>query len=93
MAWALSPAIAVIGVLGIFACSKQLQHKERQLILDDIDIELKMCERYLQQAENEGDLKKVRQIEVMQRNLERQKQRIKHRMSMQLTPKNLKKLG
>lgn len=93
VAWALSPAIAVIGVLGIFACSKQLQHKERQLILDDIDIELKMCERYLQQAENEGDLKKVRQIEVMQRNLERQKQRIKHRMSMQLTPKNLKKLG
>lgn len=93
VAWALSPAIAVIGVLGIFACSKQLQHKERQLVLDDIDIELKMCERYLQQAENEGDLKKVRQIEVMQRNLERQKQRIKHRMSMQLTPKNLKKLG
>ena len=87
-----SPTVAVIAALGTFACSKHLQRKERQLVLDDIEIELKMCERYLRQAEDEGDMKKVRQIEVTQRNLERQRQRIKHRMSMQITPNNLRKI-
>ena len=80
VAWAVSPAIAIIGAIGSFACAKHLQAKERQLILDDIDIELKMCERYMRQAEDEGDMKKIRQIEQIQRNLERQKQRISYKM-------------
>ena len=80
VAWAVAPSIAVISAIGGFACSKKLKAKERQLVLDDIEIELKMCERYLRQAEDEGDLKKVRQIEMIQRNLQRQQQRIKYRM-------------
>jgi len=80
VAWAINPAIAVIGAIGGFACSKKLKEKERQLVLDDIDIELKMCERYIRQAEDEGDLKKVRQLEIIQRNLLRQQQRIKYKM-------------
>ena len=80
VAWAVNPAVAVIGAIGAFACSKKMQKKERQLVLDDIEIELKMCERYLRQAEDEGDMKKVRQIEIIQRNLERQKQRIQYKM-------------
>jgi Sec-independent protein translocase protein TatA len=79
-AWAVNPAIAVIGAIGTFACSKKMKAKERQLVLDDIEIELKMCERYLRQAEDSGDMKKVRQIEITQRNLERQRQRIKYKM-------------
>lgn len=78
--WAINPAIAVIGAIGAFACSKKLQAKERQLIVDDIDIELKMCDRYIKQAEDEGDLKKVRELEIIQRNLQRQQQRIKYKM-------------
>ena len=78
LAWAISPAIAIIGAIGGFACTKKLRAKERQIIVDDIDIELKMCERYIRQAEDEGDLKKVRQLEIIQRNLKRQQQRIKY---------------
>lgn len=78
--WAINPAIAVIGAVGGFACSKKLRSKERQLVLDDIEIELKMCDRYIKQAEDEGDLKKVRQLEIIQRNLQRQQQRIKYKM-------------
>ena len=80
VAWAINPAIAVIGAIGAFACNKKLQSKERQLVLDDIEIELKMCERYIKQAEDENDLKKVRQLEIIQRNLQRQQQRIKYKM-------------
>ena len=79
-AWAINPAIAVIGALGAFACHKKLSAKERQLVLDDIEIELKMCERYLKQAEEKNDMKAIRQIEMTQRNLQRQQQRIKYKM-------------
>ena len=80
--WAVNPAIAVITALGAFACQKRLSAKERQLALDDIEIELKMCERYMRQAEDKNDMKAVRQIEQIQRNLERQQQRIKYRMKV-----------
>ena len=81
-AWAISPAIAVIGALGAFACTKKLKAKERQLVLDEIEIELKMCERYLRIAEDKNDMKAVRQIEMTQRNLKRQQQRIKYKMKV-----------
>lgn len=81
-AWAVNPAIAVIGSLGALACTKKTRTKERQLILDDIEIELKMCERYLRIAEDKNDMKAVRQIEVTQRNLQRQQQRIKYKMNV-----------
>ena len=80
VAWAINPAVAVITAIGGFACSKKLKAKERQLVIDDIDLELKMCDRYIRQAEDEGDLKKVRQLEIIQRNLQRQQQRIKYNM-------------
>lgn len=83
VAWAVNPAIAVIGALGTFACMKKMQNKERQLVIDDIEIELKMCERYIRQAEDKNDLKKVREYEKIQRNLERQLQRIKYKMQIE----------
>ena len=83
VAWAVNPAIAVIGVIGYFGCMKKMQKKERQLILDDIEVELKMCERYINKYEGENDLKKVREVEKIKRNLERQKQRVKYKMSFE----------
>jgi hypothetical protein len=80
--WAINPAIAVVTALGAFACQQRLSSKERQLVLDDIEIELKMCERYMRQAEEKNDMKAIRQIEQIQRNLERQQQRIKYRMKV-----------
>lgn len=80
VAWAISPAIAVITAIGSFAVSSKLRNKERQIILDDIELELKMCERYIRQAEDKNDLKKIRELEKIQRNLQRQHQRIKYNM-------------
>lgn len=78
--WAVQPAIAVIGVLGAFACHKNLTAKQRQLALDDIEIELKMADRYLKRAEENNDMNAIRQCETIKRNLERQQQRIKYKM-------------
>lgn len=77
-----NPAVAVIGALGALATSKRMKYKERQLVLDEIEIELKMCDRYLRQAEDNNDLEAQKQILTTQRALERQKQRIKYKMTI-----------
>ena len=81
-AWMVSPAIAIVGALGAIGISKHLQKKERQLILDDIEIELKMCEKYMRMAEDKNDLKAVRNIMQTQRALERQRQRLIYNMKV-----------
>lgn len=80
--WLINPVITVIGVLGSIAVSKKLQAKERQLILDDIEIEIEMCNRYLKIAEDKNDLKAQKQLLITKRNLERQRQRIKYKMAV-----------
>lgn len=80
--WLINPVITVIGVLGSVAISKKLQAKERQLILDDIEIEIEMCNRYLKIAEDKNDLKAQKQLLITKRNLERQRQRIKYKMAV-----------
>ena len=81
-AWAIDPALAVIGALGALGVSKRLQAKERQAILDEIEIELKMTEKYLRIAEDNNDMKATRQLLKTQRDLQRQQQRIKYRMKV-----------
>lgn len=78
----INPAIAIILALGQFAMRKKMQKKERQLVLDEIDIELEMCKRYLRQAEDQNDLEAQKKILRIQRNLERQKQRIQYNMKL-----------
>lgn len=77
-----NPAVAIILALGQFAISKKMQKKERQLVLDEIDIELEMCKRYLRQAEDQNDLEAQKRLLQIQRNLERQKQRITYNMKV-----------
>ena len=80
--WLINPALTVIGVLGAIGVSKKLEAKERQLILDDIEIELDMCDRYMKIAEDKNDLKSQKDLLVTKRTLERQRQRIKYKMSV-----------
>jgi len=78
----IDPAVAVIGALGMFFSRKKAQKRERQLALDEIEIELKMCERYLRMYEDQQDMDKIRKVEIIQRNLQRQRQRIKYKMAV-----------
>ena len=80
--WFINPAVAVISAIGMFFCRKIATRRERQLALDEIEVELKMCERYIRLYEERNDLKAVRQCEIIQRNLQRQHQRIKYRMKI-----------
>lgn len=78
----INPAIAVILALGQFAITKKMKSKERQFVLDEIEVEIEMSKRYLRQAEDQNDLEAQKRILRIQRNLERQKQRIKYNMKV-----------
>lgn len=76
------PLIAVIVTLGYFACSAKFKAKERQMIIDELEIELEMCEKYIQIAENKNDMKALRQLLTTKKELQRQLQRIKYKMQV-----------
>ena len=74
--------LAVIGALGYLGISKKYQAKERQLIIDELDTELKMCEKYIEIAESKNDMKGLKKLLTIQKELQRQQQRIKYKMKV-----------
>lgn len=80
--WLVQPALAVITCLGYLGLSSKHKIKERQLILDEIEIELKMCQKYIDIAESKDDMKALKELLTIQRNLQRQQQRIKYKMKV-----------
>lgn len=81
------PILAVITTLGYLGASSKFKAKERQMIIDEIEIELKMCQKYIDIAESKNDMKALKELLMIQRNLERQHQRIKYKMNVKLGQK------
>ena len=79
-AFLLHPALAIIYLLGIFAMSKKLRKKERQLVLDELDTELKVCTEYIQKAKSKEDMNAYRQCLQIEKKLLRQRDRLKYKM-------------
>lgn len=76
------PEIAAISTLGYIAINGRFKAKERQMIIDEIEIELQMCDKYINIAEQKNDMKALRQLLTTKRELERQRQRIKYKMKV-----------
>lgn len=74
----INPIAPIITAIGAFAMSKKLTKKERTLLLDDIEIELKVIDKEIGIAESDNNTKKMRALMKEQRNLQRQYQRIKY---------------
>ena len=73
-----NPIAGLITAMGMFGASKYLNRRERQLIYDEIDTELKVVEKQLQLAENDGDMKQYRFLLQYQKKLARERQRIRY---------------
>ena len=76
------PAAAVIATLGYLGVSKVTKEKQRRAILDEIEIELKMCQKYIDLAESKNDLKALKNLYTIQRNLERQRAKVKFHLQV-----------
>lgn len=77
-----NPVVAAIGVIGALAVSKSLTERERQMLLDEIDIELKAVDKEISMAESNNRMKEYRHLLTYQRKLQREKQRIKYRLKV-----------
>lgn len=73
-----NPAIPIIAAIGGFAMSKKLTQKERLLLLDDIEVELEVVDKEIQNAESKNQMKKYRALLKYKKDLQRQYQRIKY---------------
>ena len=75
-----APALAIVlpvfFVINKLIRSKFLSTKDRKMILDQIDVELKVIEREIQRAESSGSNRKYRQLLIIQKNLQRRRQEI-----------------
>lgn len=76
------PVLAIISILAFIICSKKFKNKERMMVLDEIDIELQMVDKYLELAERKEDLVAYKQLITIKRSLERDKQRIQYGMKV-----------
>ena len=72
------PIIPIITAIAGLAMSKYLTSKERSLLLDEIDIELKAVEKELSVAESNNNMKKYRKLLTYQKKLQRERQRIRY---------------
>lgn len=81
------PVLAVIATLGYLGTSAKYKAKERQMLTDEIEIELKMCRKYIEIAEQKNDMKALKQLLMIERDLSRQHQRIKYKMKADLGQK------
>lgn len=80
--WIINPCVAVIGALGYLALSAKHKSKERQLIMDELDVELAMCDKYIEIAESKNDMKALKQLMTIKKTLTRQEQRIRYKMKV-----------
>lgn len=73
-----NPTLAVIGALGALAISKGLNKRERSILLDEIEVELKYVEKEISAAESNGDNQKYKQLLLYQNKLRKEAQRIRY---------------
>lgn len=69
---------AVLATFVTIALSKQSTDKERALMLDEIEIELDICEKEMARAESNGQMKKYRALMYRRAKLVREYHRIKY---------------
>ena len=72
------PAPALIAAIGALGISSALNTREKKLLLDEIDTELKVVEKQIDIAQNDGDMNQYRFLLNYQKKLTREYQRIKY---------------
>ena len=74
----INPVAGAVTAIGGFAMSKSLTKKERILLLDEIETELEVVDKEIENAESAKNMKKYRKLLTYKKDLQRQYQRIKY---------------
>jgi hypothetical protein len=92
-AWLIHPAAALILLLGRFAMNSRIRTKERQLVLDELDVELTMVDKYIAIAEDNKDMKRLRELLLLKKKLQAQDARLRYKIKLEWDDNNVKPLG
>ena len=91
-AFLISPAIAIVALVVRYVISKRIQSKERQLVLNELDVELNMVDRYIRQAEEKNDLKRVKELLLTKKKLQSQYARLRYNLKIEWNDKDVQEL-
>lgn len=72
----INPALGAISFVGGLAVSKKGTKKEKQYILDEIEVQLELVEKKISYAESNNDMKALEDLLKIKQRLQREKQRI-----------------
>lgn len=78
-----NPFLAIVGLgVGMFKRNKEMA-KERQQFVNELDVELTMVEKYIQQAEEDKDMEKLRKLLLLKKKLQAHYAKMKFNMDVE----------
>lgn len=83
IAYLINPVLALIALVGKFANDSRIRAKERQLVINELDVELIMVDKYIHKAEEENDFAKMKQYLLLKKKLQSQYARLKYKMKVE----------
>ena len=81
--------LAALVILFKFAMDKKIRTKERQMVVDELDVELKMVDKYIADASDAKNYKKEKELLLIKKKLQHQSDRLKWNIKLQWGDKNV----
>lgn len=91
-AWLINPVISIVILVVKFVMSARIRKKEKQLVLNELDVELQMADKYIQEAEEKKDMKKLRERLLLKKKLQSQYARLRYNIKIEWQDNDIKEL-
>lgn len=80
LGYMIAPTLSIIGLF--FYIAKSLQHRrdERRKVLNELDVEIDMCKKYIKQAEEKDDFEKMKRYKLILKKLLDTREKVKFLM-------------
>lgn len=80
LGYMITPTLSIIGLF--FYIAKSLQHRrdERRKVLNELDVEIDMCKKYIKQAEEKDDFEKMKRYKLILKKLLDTREKVKFLM-------------
>lgn len=80
LGYMIAPTLSIIGLF--FYIAKTLQHRrdERRKVLNELDVEIDMCKKYIKQAEEKDDFEKMKRYKLILKKLLDTREKVKFLM-------------
>lgn len=81
LGYMIAPTLSVIGLFFYIAKTIATRTDERRKILNELDVEIEMCNKYIKQADEKDDFEKMRKYKLILKKLLDTRERVKSLMA------------